>query len=334
MYSPHLLSYWPIHPHSGSRRPPGRADRLILNTNHSLAAGLIGAWPVPFSGHGDKYQNKNPVSSGSSVTPQGTEFGLVPKGDGGTAQATVTSNADFDATTGTWNIWFRENVHNGTVRVVLMGRADPGTTPGGAILYINYTDSALKATLTYDISHALDISGGTIVTGTWHMATLRFRGPSATADILLDGVQVASGTAPASWGFPSFDLGMGYSAGPVLTTTNGLDGNFCLAAWWGRALSDGEVAALYAEPWAMYVPVGDERVFAGSLSPQGLSLGFALGSATDMQADNELRQGIALGASSTAFRVDDQYGRVESGIRFASKTKSDSGELNNGRYRR
>jgi hypothetical protein len=335
MYSPYLLASYPIHPYSSGRFPPDRPHRLILNTNHSLASGLIGAWPVPFWGFGDKFGGKNNPSSGGSVILQGTEFGGVPKGDGGTLQSFVTSNTDFDATTGTWALWFRENVHNGTVRAVLMGRADPGTTPGGLILYINFTDSALKATFTYDISNALNISGGTVVTGQWHHAACVFRGPSATAEIYLDGVQVATGTVPASWGFPSgFNLGIGYSNGPVLTTTNGLDGNFCLSHWWGRALSAGEICSLASQPWAMYIPVGDTRTFAGSLTPSGITQGFALGGGTGAETEIEVRQGFALGASSTAFTVEDQYGSTSQGIRFASKMKSASGDLANGRYRR
>lgn len=335
MYPPSHLLPSPLHAASGFRLPPGDPMQLRLNTDHSLAGGLIGAWPFPFTGFGDKYGNKNPVSSGSSVTLQGTEFGGVPYGDAGTAQSFVTAHADFEVATGTWAVWFREKVHNGTVRAILMGLADPGTTPGGLILYINFTDSALKATFTYDIANALNISGGTVVTGQWHHAAVTFAGASGAATLYLDGTQVATGTIPASWALPAtFNLGIGYSTGPVLTTTNGLNGNFCLPHFWGRVLSAGEIATLHAEPWCMYLPPSSEGLRFGSVSPASLSQGFMLGTANAMQPDNDVRQGFALGSASAAFQAEEQYGSTSQGIRFGSRFKSDSGELNNGRYRR
>jgi len=226
--------------------PPGGK----LDVTHPLAAGLAGCWMLN-EGSGptlvDLTRRGVDASLVGGPTWSSGRDGFALTYSGGSGQyATVSAGAAAAALQPA-----------GQVSVEAWGQL--AVAPVGGTYYIlvcqystGYLLTAIGGTL-YFYAGSGSASGGTLTAGGWHQVVGTYDG--ATVRIYLDGAPVGSAAATGAIAYSGLPFRIG-------SDSNGLsnwNGGIGPVRVWSRALGASEVAALYAEPYALVLPPGPRR---------------------------------------------------------------------------
>lgn len=262
-----------------------------IRTGHPLANGLIFCAPLwegagsvrdlvggnaaALAGNADwKVLDTGPGLTNPGAAADGVNFGNIPIGSGeaqltvaGLVRPDVASTEDMIASKHSGGPFYLSFLGAGDLRFMTQ-------TAGGRV----DTDSPCVPSTTEFGLYA----------GTYDGATVR---------LYANGVQLANteaqtGALTSTAG--NFWIG-NYGTGAVGWSFNG---DIALAAVWNRALSAGEIAQLYADPWCMFRPVRLGHLWAASTAAlDGYYIYRGLGLPRNIDWDNEV--GDVTGASAT-----------------------------------
>ena len=219
----------------------------ILNRAHPLARGLVAAWPFDEGGGGKTVRDAVGSNHGTAQAYNkwtGGAFGHCMAFNGTNDYVSVADSASLDGMANiTIAFWgkastFSDNAYPVGKRASYEFLANGGKLKAG----VNSGDWVYATTAT------------SITTGVWFHATVTYDGSNVKIyyNGSLEDTQPQSGLVANN----TNPLGLGFLLNPAVEGYQ-FNGSIDDVRIYNRALSAAEVAAVYADPWAIYRPLRD-----------------------------------------------------------------------------
>ena len=237
----------------------------ILNRGHSLARGLVGAWPM-FERSGytmrDICHRYDATYNVAKTTPP-TAWATTPYGpglnpDGLDDCPRVVRNTDLEPAKVSVAAWFKID------RLTVGGGQGPHQAIAGKRQTISGYDSYLLfvldgGTLRFSLSDSTPSQSAAndtslLSTGRWYFGVGTYDG--ANVKVYRDGVLRGTTASTKTIGYSSMDVRFaGYPTDDTGAVDFPLLGQIADVRIWNRALTAREVATMWADPWGLYLPL-------------------------------------------------------------------------------
>jgi hypothetical protein len=268
-----------------TKPPPGTP----LDTGNALTAGLVGIWPFN-EGSGNPINTVTGTAASSNAMTWATDGtrGTVLSNAGGTNAVSIpiTAGSGLDVTGAgvSYGAWI--NPGNPGGYQTILTRNSGGTRQYAAYLPPSDVNDLFVGSVAANLAGTIPIAPPW-VPGAWNhvLVTIAISGGSSTSIVYLNGSRVGALTMGSASNFVStagttlyFGYDPGAAAYPLL-------GSLDVPHVWNRALSAGDVASFYGNPWQVFlegppppppsgVPVqpGIEFQFAAAIVSSGLTM--------------------------------------------------------------
>jgi len=230
----------------------GKPTRCVLQRQHPLAQGLVGAWAMD-DGAGKNVRDHAGTNHGTAVADgkwvPGMSGGKAMEFNGSSDYVSVVDNNEFDPAAGTYSFWFTPGVtyDSGLAEFdAIIGRR----VDGGNFCLVGINTNGKLWWIFWQGVEKFDLEStqAAWVAGTWYHIATRW-GVNGNK-IFVNGVGEASDSDTTAVSLASNTL-LGNHSVAVPRPFNGLLDDIRI---YNRALSAAEIAAIYRDPNAIYRP--------------------------------------------------------------------------------